>query len=149
LVKRACRLIAEATPGQVATAIGEFTAEWDRVEQRNRTPGKKPVTSWGFVLRILLNRRQEGWTPPEPKPAPQPAAAPKTPAEPSARPQLLSAEEVAGLVAACSRRSALGRLAAVRVRMAVRNGEVPAELVSTIPAEILAGPEVPAAISGS
>ena len=30
----------------------------DRVEKRNRTPGKKPVTSWGFVLRILLNRRR-------------------------------------------------------------------------------------------
>ena len=52
LVARACRLIPEVTPGQVATAIGEFTAEWvslalDRVEKRNRTPGMKPVTSWG------------------------------------------------------------------------------------------------------
>src|SRR5262249_6520059 len=55
LVTRTCRLIPKMTPGQVATAIGQYSAKWialalDRVEQRNRTPGKKAVRSWGFVL---------------------------------------------------------------------------------------------------
>jgi hypothetical protein len=107
------------------------------------------VTSWGFVLRILLNRRNEGWTPPESKPALQQPAAPKAPAESPAPPRLLSSVELAELVAECRRRDTLGRLAATRIRMAVRTGQVPAELLGTIPAEILAGPEVPAAVSGS
>jgi hypothetical protein len=151
LVARACRLVPEATPGQVATAIGKFTAEWvalalDRVEKRNRTPGKVPVESWGFVLRILLNRRHEGWTPPEPEPkrAPAPPATrvPQAPPEPS---PALSAEEVAALVAATqSGPPTSRRVAATRLRVAAREGAIAAELVATIPAGIL-DPEDPRA----
>jgi hypothetical protein len=154
LINRACGLVLEATPGQVATAIDEFTAEWvslalDRVEKRNRTPGKKPVTSWGFVLGILRNRRREGWTPPEPKPVTQQPTAPKAPAEPSAPPRLLTAEDVAGLVATGHESGHLGRIARVYLREAIHAGGIPADLMGMIPAEILAGWEVPAAGSGS
>jgi hypothetical protein len=154
LVDRACRLIPEVTPGQVRTAIGEYTAEWvslalDRVEHRNRTPGNKAVRSWGFVLTTLQNRRKEGWTPPAAKPATQPPAARKAFAEPLAPQPLLSAEQLAELVEQSSHRDVLGRLAASQIRRAILDGQVPAELMGSIPAAILAGLEVPAAGSGS
>jgi hypothetical protein len=157
LIARARRLIPEVTPGEVSWAIGEYTAEWvslalDRVEQRNHEPGKKTVRSWGFVLAILQNRRQKGWTPPEVKPAPPPAPATKKPPEPLASPPLLSAEQVAELVAASRRPGALGRLAGSQIRRAILDGEIPTELLSTIPAELRplpAGSEVPACNTGS
>jgi hypothetical protein len=154
LVGRACRLVPEVTPGQVRTAIGEFTAEWvalalDRVEKRNRTPGKKPVTSWGFVLRILLNRRREGWEPPAPKPSAALPAAVKAPAAPEGPPRKLLPAELAELVAQCSQGpQALRKLVVLQLRSALRDGLVPAELIPTIPGELLAGSGVPAVGSG-
>jgi hypothetical protein len=50
LIARACALIAKATPGRVLDAATKYTAEWvaralDRVQERNATPGNKPVRS--------------------------------------------------------------------------------------------------------
>ena len=134
----------------MAWAVGEYTAEWvslalDRVEERNHEPGKKAVRSWGFVLGILQNRRQKGWTPPEAKPTPRPPAPVKASAEPSFRPPLLTAEQVAQ----CRQPGREARWARSGLRRAILDGQVPAELLSTIPAELLAGPEVPAPRSGS
>jgi hypothetical protein len=153
LCDRACKLVPEVTPGQVRSAIGEFSAAWvasalDRVEKVNRTPGRKQVTSWGFVLRILVNRRNEGWELPQPKPAPQQPAPVQAPAEPAPEAPKLLPAELAELVEQSKQRGVPGRLAATQIRMAASEGRIPAELMATIPAEILAGPGVPAAVSG-
>ncbi len=81
LVARACALIPKATPGRVVDAVANHDAEWvaralDRVEERNRQPGNKPVRSWGFVLGILSRWRKEGGPPP-PDQAPKPQASPR------------------------------------------------------------------------
>ena len=153
LIARACKLIPEASPGEVAHDIGKYSAEsvaraLDRVEEVNRTSGRTRVHSWGFVVGILENRRKKGWTPPPPKPAPQQPAAAKAPAEPVGPPPVLSTEEVAELVGQCRRRDTR-TYASVRLRMALREGAIPPELLATIPADVLAGLEVPAAGSGS
>jgi hypothetical protein len=159
LIVRACQLIPRVTPGEAAWAIGEYTSEWvsralDRVEERNREPGKKPVKSWGFVLTVLANRRREHWTPPEPQPPPAalPPPARKAPASPPAPPRLLSADQVAELVnQARSPQPVLARFGQAHLRLAVRQGTIGPEQLGTIPAELLppAGSEVPAAGSGS
>src|SRR5262249_59544669 len=120
------------------------------VEHGTGEPGKKRVTRWGFVLGILQNRRQKGWTPPEAKSASPPPAVtlPKAP-QPAASPPKLLPAELAELVAACSRPGPLGRLAAAQIRCALREGRIPAELVASIPAAILVGSEVPAPGSSS
>jgi hypothetical protein len=80
LISRACRLVPKATRGRVVDAVGTYGSEWltralDRVEQRNKTSGNKPVRSWGFVLSTLANWKNEGGPPPEDSPPPPPAAA--------------------------------------------------------------------------
>jgi hypothetical protein len=151
LIARACRLIPEATPGKVAAAVGDFGAEWvgralDRVEERNRRPGKLPVKSWGFVLGVLANYRREGGPAPQrPVPPTQPAVAKASEASPSEPPQPLTAEQVAELVEqAGSPHRAMARIATANLRVSVRDGLIPPELAATIPAGIL-DPEDPRA----
>ena len=77
------------------------------------------------MLRILLNRRREGWTPPEPKPSAPPPATPRPPQAPPEPPQPLSVEQLAEILEqARSGERAIANLGRVRLRMAVRNGEI-------------------------
>jgi hypothetical protein len=154
LISRACRLVPTATPGKVTAAVNEFGAEWvgralDRVEERNRQPGKLPVKSWGFVLTTLENYRREGGpAPSKPQVIPQPATT-KTPEAPVVPPKLLSAKQVAELIEqARSRQRTIARLAVTTLRLALREGAISPELAGTIPSGLVdspAGLEVPAA----
>jgi hypothetical protein len=158
LVARACGLIPDATAERVGVTIATYGAEWvglalDQAEKRNRKPGKLPVQSWRYVLGILTNWHREGG-PPAPKTQASPAPAARRPAsEPEAPPSRLTAEEVADLVARCTSTERMtaqyGRLA---LRMALKEGAIGPEQLSTIPGELLpppAGPEVPGAVPGS
>jgi hypothetical protein len=146
LIDRACKLIAEATPGKVLDAVLVYGADWvsralDVAEQRpRRKTGNKPVYSWGFVLATLKNWKREDGPPPAPPPRPPPP--PKPAAEAPRPPQLLSAEQVAELVAACSEPGYPGRFNRIRLGVSIRKGEIGPELLATIPAELLAAPEV-------
>jgi hypothetical protein len=158
LVARACGLIPDATPERVGVTITTYGAEWvgqalDQVESRNRKAGKLSVRSWRYVLGILGNWQREGG-PPAPPPQAPPAPAARRPApEPEAPPSRLTVEEVAELVAQCTSAERMtvqyGRLA---LRMALKEGAIGPEQLSTIPGELLpppAGPEVPGAVPGS
>jgi hypothetical protein len=157
LVARACRLVPEATPGKVAAAIAESTAEWvgralDEVERHNRKPGNLPVKRWGFVLGVLANFRREGGPAPErPKPAvPDPLR--RRPPEPPTPPEPLTADQLAELVAlARSPERVKARCGRTALRQGVQDGSIGPEQMATIPWELLppAGPEVPAPESGS
>jgi hypothetical protein len=149
LIDRACKLIPEATPGKVLDAVSVYGADWvsralDVAEQRpRRKTGNKPVYSWGFILSTLKNWRREGGPPPVAAPKLPPPARPA--AEPPAPPAQLLPEELAALVERTREGpAALRNLAASQIRRAVHDGSVPPELMASIPAEILAGPEVPA-----
>jgi hypothetical protein len=101
------------------------------------------------VRGILERRRAENWTPPPPKPAPQPAAR-KAAAEPSGPPSLLLPEQLAELLRQWGDGDrTIRRIMAGQIQGAIRQGIVPPELMASIPTEILAGLEVPAAVSGS
>jgi hypothetical protein len=150
LVQRAQELIPGTTAGQVAEALadGYTAAEVDRaldeVPEHNRKPGNLRVKGWGWIRRTLANFRKQGGAPPKRELKEPPPARPKPPPEPSAPPKLLSAEQVAELVAACCRLGPEGRFNRIGLGMAIRGGEIPAELMATIPAELLAAPEVTA-----
>jgi hypothetical protein len=151
LIARARGLIGALNPGRVLAAVAEFSAEWvdralDRVEERNRKPGNKPVSSWGFVLGVLRNYHKEGGPPP-PKAAPQsqPSGSRRSEASPEEKPQPLTAEQVAELVEqARSGHRAMAQIAATNLRVSVRDGLISPELLATIPAGIL-DPENPRA----
>jgi hypothetical protein len=145
LIDRAMKLIPEATGGKVIDAVGLYGPDWvsralDLAEARNKRPGKLPVQSWGFVLGTLKNWHREGGPPPPkaaaPAPAPRPAAPPEQP------PRVLTADEVAALIGECRQAGYLGRFARVRLSLALKSGEIPAESRSGIPADLLASPEV-------
>lgn len=148
LIDRACRLIPEATPGKVADAVAVYGAEWvnralDRVVKRNANRDNRPVKSWGFVLNTLKNFEREGGPAPiDPPPAPPPVKARVEPSE-EETPYRLTVEEVAELVRKCqsSRPSDLPLLARVQLRQALAEGSIPAELVATIPAELIDSPK--------
>jgi hypothetical protein len=153
-VERAQQLIPGTSPGQVAEALaeGHTAAEIDRaldeVPVHNRRPGNLPIKSWGWIRRILANFRRQGGAPPKRENRP-PAPPARRPATAEAAPQLkLLPEQLAALVEQTREGPApLRKLAASQIRRAVHDGLVPAELMASIPAEILAGLEVPA--SGS
>jgi hypothetical protein len=152
LIDRACKLIPEATPGKVLDAVSVYGVEWvsralDVAEQRpRRKTGNKPVYSWGFILSTLKNWQREGGPPPVAAPQLPPPARPA--AEPAAPQPKLLPEQLAALVEQTREGpAALRKLAASQIRRAVYDGTVLPELMASIPAEILAGPEVPA--SGS
>jgi hypothetical protein len=146
LIRFACSLIHAATPGRVLDVVSVYGAEWVRralevVDARNHRPGKKPVSSWGFVLKTLENWQREGGPPEQPAPPVPPA---KPPPEPTAPPPKLLPAELLDLVAQCSQENpALRRMAVARVRRAILDGQIPPELIPTIPAEFLPAPEVP------
>jgi hypothetical protein len=157
LVARACGLIPDATAERVGVTITTYGAEWvgqalDQVEGRNRKPNKLPVRSWRFVLGILGNWQREGG-PPAPSPQAPPAPPVRRPAPEPAAPSRLTTEEVAELVARCASTERMtAHLGRVSLRMALRDGAIGPELLSTIPGELLpppAGPEVPGAGPGS
>jgi hypothetical protein len=75
LVDRACRLIPEATPDWVGAMVAVYGTDWfsralDRVEEVNRTPGRKRVYRRKFVHATLENWREEGGPPKKPEPVP-------------------------------------------------------------------------------
>ena len=148
LIDRACNLIPEATPGKVADAVAVYGADWVSralgiVEKRNAKSGKLPVKSWGFVLRILGEwKRLDGPPPPKPTAPPIPARAKVEPPK-EETPYRLTAEEVAELVRRCqsSRPSDIPAMAGVQLRQALAEGGIPAELVATIPAELVNPPK--------
>jgi hypothetical protein len=147
LVDRACRLVPEATPGKVADAVAVHSADWvnqalDRVVKRNSKPGNKPVESWGFVLRILENwKRLDGPPPPKPTALPN-QARPKAEPPKAEPPQRLMPAELAELLAKCrSGNRTESSFARVTLRKALDEGAIPAELVATIPAELVNPPK--------
>jgi hypothetical protein len=56
--------------------------------------------------------------------------------------------ELAELVARCQQPGPAAKYAGSQLRLAIKAGQVPSELIPTIPGELLAGPEVPASGSG-
>jgi hypothetical protein len=155
LLARAGALVPDVTAGILAHAVATYSADWVRqalgvAEERNRTAqsrGKHRVKGWSFIRGILENWRTEGGPPPE-KPAP-PVPVPKAPAEPSAPlPKLLPEQLAEMLERSRQGPQALRNLAVSQIRRAILDGQVPPELMATIPAEIRAGSEVPAAVSG-
>jgi hypothetical protein len=141
LYDRARRLVDDVSRGDVRDAVSVFTAEWvgkalDVVERRNRKPGnvRKP---WGYVTGILWNRRKKGDWPDDPRPAPK-APAPRVQAAEDEPPRRLTAEELADLLAKCEEGDRFTKKAyRASLRLAVRDGVVPPELLATIPAELL------------
>jgi hypothetical protein len=153
LCDRACKLIPEATPGKVLDTVSVYGADWvrqalDVAERRpKRKDGNKPVYSWGFVLGTLKNWKREGGPPPE-KPAP-PVPVPKAPPEPLPSLPKLLPEQLAEMVKQAGQGDrVLRNLAVAAIRRAILDGQVPPELMASIPAEIRAGSEVPAVVSG-
>jgi hypothetical protein len=151
LLARASALVPDVTEGILTYAVATYGADWVRralgvAEERNRTSqsrGKHRVKSWSFVRGILENWRTEGGPPPEKPPPPPPA--PKAPVEVPPPATKLLPEQLAALVEQTREGpQPLRKLAASQIRRAVHDGLVPAELTASIPAEILAGPEVPA-----
>jgi hypothetical protein len=147
LVTRARALVPDATPKKVADAVAVYGADWVRraLDVAERRPKKKlgnlAVQEWIYVLGILKNWKEEDGPPPE-KP-PQPAAVPRASPEPSAPLPKLLPEQLAELVAKCSQGpQALRTLAVSQIRRAILDDLVPPELLATIPAELLAAPEV-------
>ena len=143
LIDRACKLIPKATRGRVIDAAAVYGSEWvsralDVVETRNRKPGNKRVESWGFVLSTLANWRKEGGPPPEVPPASPATATPATRRADEEPPRPLTAIELADLVEVCkSPVPRVARFSREQLRKAVADGAIPAELVATIPAELL------------
>jgi hypothetical protein len=143
LIARACKLVPKATPGRVIDAVARYGSVWlarvlDRVEERNRKPGNTPVRSWGFVLNTLANWKKEGGPPPA-DPAPAKATAhPGRRAAEEPPPAPMTAEELAELLELCraGQRDVI-KFSRNQLRKAVASGSVPAELVATIPAELL------------
>jgi hypothetical protein len=141
LVDRACRLIPGATPIRVADAVAVYSAEWvrkalDAAEHWNRKLGKSKVKGWGFILDRLGKWKREGGPPPDPPtPSPPPAKVEPPKEEP---PSPLTAGEVAELVAQCQALGqAVSRFARKQLAKALADGDIPAELMATIPAELM------------
>jgi hypothetical protein len=155
LVKRARELIPGTTAGQVAEALAEgyTAAEVDRaldeVPEHNRKPGNLPVKGWGWIRRTLANFRKQGGAPPKREPRPPAPPAPKAPELEAPLPKLLPAELAALIAQTREGPAPLRRLAVGQIRRALHDGAIPAELIPTIPAAILAGSEVPADGSGA
>jgi hypothetical protein len=143
LVDRACRLVPEATPGKVADAVGVYGADWvrkalDRVEKRNANRDNKPVKSWGFVLNTLKNWGREGSAPPDPQPPAPPKPKPKEQPAKEEESQQFTAKQLAELVELCQSASrAICGFACKQLAVALADGSIPAELVATIPAELM------------
>lgn len=141
LIDRALKLVPKATVGRVVDAVATYGSEWlarvlDRIEQRNAKPGNRRVESWGFVLTTLGNWKKEGGPPPVAPPLTAPVR-PAPVASPEA-PQRLTAGELADLVAGCQTGPpAAVKLNRIALRRAVESGDVPPELVATIPPELL------------
>src|SRR5262249_32013384 len=154
LVKRAQELIPGTTSGQVAEALadGYTAAEIDRaldeVPEHNRKSGNLPVKGWGWIRRTLANFRKQGGAPPkrEPPAPPPPARKPAATPEPLAP---VTREELADRGPSSRQEGYLGRFNRLRLGGAVRNGQVSPELLGTIPADLLAAPEVAAAGPGA
>jgi hypothetical protein len=150
LVKRAQELIPGTTPGQVTEALadGYTPAEVDRaldeVPEHNRKPGNLRVKGWGWIRRTLANFRKQGGAPPQREPRPPAPPARKAPEPEAPLPQLLPAELAALIAQAREGPIPLRRLAVGQIRRALHDGAIAAELIPTIPGEILAGSEVPA-----
>jgi hypothetical protein len=142
VIDRAEALFGRGMASRVRAAVVEFTlglvvAALAIVERRNRRPGTKPVESWGFVLKTLVNLSREGPPPVKAAAAPPPRAR-ERPAEPS--PQEREAT----------------RAAIAALRRALQSGEDPAEAMAQAVAGVARaesrppseGPQVPAAEAG-
>lgn len=143
----------ERLQGWVALAGVELTRRvvaWTRIWGHHPRPEKRPASarwaeeallSWkrkldlGFTTlrdiddEIALKRRKWG---------PKPAAAKAVPSVQDAAPQPLAAEELADLIGRCTMADRnLSKYARVELRLALGAGQVPPELVATIPPELL------------
>src|SRR5262249_42321530 len=107
------------------------------------------VKGWGWIRRTLANFRKQGGAPPKREPRPAVSPARKVPEPESPLPQLLPAELAALIAQTREGPVPLRRLAVGQIRRALHDGTIPAELMATIPGEILAGLEVPAVGSGA
>jgi hypothetical protein len=137
LYERARQLLTDVSFGAVSDAVVVFTADsvrrmLDLVEKRNRKLGnvRKP---WGYGLGILKKKKCEGWPEEDPEPA-KAAAKEVRKQEPLRR---LTAEEVAELVILCKAPGPEARFARKGLVGSVKAGEIPPELVATIPADLL------------
>jgi hypothetical protein len=156
LFRRARALVPDVTPGRIAAAVRIYGADWvrralDAAEEWNRTcrsRGKNPVKKWRWFTGTMENWREEGGPPPAPeKPTPQPAA-PRPSVEPAAPPSKLLPEQLAEMLRQWGQGDRTVRgIMARQIRGVVHDGLVAPELIAAIPAEILAGLEVPAASS--
>ena len=147
LNERASRLVPGATPGRVAQAAQDFSAEWlsralDEVERHNRTPGNKRVWSWGFVLNTLRNFKVMGGPPPKAAPDEPAKSLPKEPPkttdpEPPVR---LSADELADQIAVTRLPGRAGRIGLDAIRIGLREGafgeaDLPADVLDLLRAK--------------
>jgi hypothetical protein len=142
LVARAMRLVVQATEGKVIDAVAVYGADWvsralDVVEKRTKNRDNLPVKSWGFVLNTLRNWKREGSAPPaDPPAAPPPVEAKAKPSQEEPQ-EPVTAEGLAGIVAMCqSPTPAVSKLGRIQLQNDLAAGLIPAELLSTIPAEL-------------